>query len=256
MQRYFVTPEQIADRSIVLEGDDAHHITRVMRMEAGDLIIVSDGAERVAEAKLINLSPGRVEAEVNEWLPMTGEPVWSVTVAQSLPKGDKMEIVIQKGTEIGAAAFVPFESQRMIVQYDGKKEAKRLERWGKIAKEAAEQAHRSRIPSIEAVASWEQLLARIASADLALFCYEKEGGGLGLREAVARHRLNENWGGEERRILLIVGPEGGFTEREAEEAEKAGAIVVGLGKRILRTETAAMVGLACLMYESGEMGGA
>ncbi|QHW30452.1 16S rRNA (uracil(1498)-N(3))-methyltransferase [Paenibacillus rhizovicinus] len=255
MQRYFVTPEQIDGSRIVLAGDDAHHITRVMRMEEDDVIIISDGVSRVAEATIKSLSPGKVEAEAEAWLPIGGEPVWSVTIAQSLPKGDKMELVIQKGTEIGAAAFVPFESQRMIVQYDGKKEAKRLERWGKIAKEAAEQAHRSRIPAIDAVATWKELIARIPSFDLALFCYEKEGGGHGLREAVAACRQDNSWGGEERNILLVVGPEGGFTEREAEEAEEAGAVVVGLGKRILRTETAAMVGLACLMYESGEMGG-
>ncbi|NBD22875.1 RsmE family RNA methyltransferase [Paenibacillus glycinis] len=255
MQRYFVTPEQIEGSRIALSGDDAHHITRVMRMELGDVIIVSDGISRVAEARIAALSPGIVEAEAAEWLPIGGEPLWSVTVAQSLPKGDKMELVIQKGTEIGAAAFLPFESQRMIVQYDGKKEAKRLERWGKIAKEAAEQAHRSVIPDIEAVASWKQLLARIPAFDLALFCYEKESGGKGLREAVSAHRQSGGWGREARRVLLVVGPEGGFAEREAEEAEEAGAIVVGLGKRILRTETAAMVGLACLMYESGEMGG-
>ncbi|MBO7746479.1 16S rRNA (uracil(1498)-N(3))-methyltransferase [Paenibacillus sp. MWE-103] len=254
MQRYFVTPEQIEGSRIVLAGDDAHHITRVMRMEAGDVIVVSDGVSRVAEARIAAVSPGRVEADAAEWLPMGGEPLWSVTVAQSLPKGDKMELVIQKGTEIGAAAFLPFESQRMIVQYDGKKEAKRLERWAKIAKEAAEQAHRSRIPAIEAVASWKRLVARIPSYDLALFCYEKESGGKGLREAVAARARDGGWDGA-RSVLLVVGPEGGFTEREAEEAEEAGAVVVGLGKRILRTETAAMVGLACLMYESGEMGG-
>ncbi|REE93069.1 16S rRNA (uracil1498-N3)-methyltransferase [Paenibacillus taihuensis] len=255
MQRYFVTPEQLKDDRVVLTGDDAHHVIRVMRMEAGDSIIVSDGKSRVAEAVIRTLSPGNVEADISEWLPVTSEPLWSVTVAQSLPKGDKMEIVIQKGTEIGAVSFVPFQSQRMIVQYDAKKEAKRLERWGKIAKEAAEQAHRSRIPAIEEVATWKELLALVPTFDLALFCYEKEGGGLGLRDALSSQRARHNWGSEERNILLIVGPEGGFTEREAEEVEEAGAVIVGLGKRILRTETAAMVGLACLMYESGEMGG-
>lgn len=255
MQRYFVTPEQLQDNRVVLTGDDAHHVVRVMRMEAGDSIIVSDGKSRVAEAVIRTLSPGNVEADISEWLPVTSEPLWSVTVAQSLPKGDKMEMVIQKGTEIGAVSFVPFQSQRMIVQYDAKKEAKRLERWGKIAKEAAEQAHRSRIPAIEEVATWKELLALIKAFDLALFCYEKEGGGLGLRDAISAQRTRHGWGSEERNILLIVGSEGGFTEREAEEAEEAGAVIIGLGKRILRTETAAMVGLACLMYESGEMGG-
>ncbi len=158
MQRYFVTPEQLSGSMVVLTGDDAHHIGRVMRMEAGDTIIVSDGREVVAQAVISSVTAGRVEADISVLLPMDSEPVWSVTVAQSLPKGDKMELVIQKGTEIGASAFVPFQSERMIVQYDDKKEAKRLERWSKIAKEAAEQAHRSRIPAVESVLSWRKLI--------------------------------------------------------------------------------------------------
>ncbi|MFC4103991.1 16S rRNA (uracil(1498)-N(3))-methyltransferase [Paenibacillus xanthanilyticus] len=256
MQRYFVTPESMTDHDVVLTGDDAHHAARVMRMEPGDEMFVSDGQTRTARASVRAVSPSRVEADIVEWLPMSGEPNWSVTVAQSLPKGDKMELVIQKGTEIGAAAFVPFESERMIVQYDAKKEAKRLERWGKIAKEAAEQAHRSRIPRVEAVRSWRKLIESVGEYELVLFCYEKEGGsgGAGIRDAVQAYRNGERAAASPR-VLLIVGPEGGFTEREADEAEAAGAVIVGLGKRILRTETAAMVGLACLMYESGEMGG-
>ncbi|CAH1220921.1 Ribosomal RNA small subunit methyltransferase E [Paenibacillus plantiphilus] len=257
MQRYFVTPAQLGDNEVILSGDDAHHAVRVMRMEPGDEIIVSDGEARAAKAVIRAAAPDRVEADIAAWLPMDGEPLWAVTIAQSLPKGDKMELVIQKGTEIGAAAFLPFQSERMIVQYDNKKEAKRLERWSKIAKEAAEQAHRSRIPTVEPVKTWRQLIAAAAAYDLVLFCYEKEGGsgGAGLRDAVRDYRSREGSHVEQLRLLLIVGPEGGFTEREAAEAENAGAVVVGLGKRILRTETAAMVGLACLMYESGEMGG-
>ncbi|MCQ6558352.1 16S rRNA (uracil(1498)-N(3))-methyltransferase [Paenibacillus mendelii] len=257
MQRYFVAPDKLSDHTVVLTGDDAHHAARVMRMEPGDEMIVSDGVARVALASVTAVSPAEVQAQVREWLPLSGEPAWSVTVAQSLPKGDKMELVIQKGTEIGAASFVPFQSERIIVQYDGKKEAKRLERWGKIAKEAAEQAHRSRIPAVEPVRSWRELIASIATYDLALFCYEKEGGavGTGLRGAVRDNEGRLRTEDEQTKILLIVGPEGGFTEREAAEAQAAGAVIVGLGQRILRTETAAMVGLACLMYESGEMGG-
>ncbi|MBB3108971.1 16S rRNA (uracil1498-N3)-methyltransferase [Paenibacillus phyllosphaerae] len=256
MQRYFVAPEDMSEHSVVLTGEDAHHAARVMRMETGEEFLVSDGTNRTARAEVTSISPSRVEAKIVEWLPMSGEPKWSVTVAQSLPKGDKMELVIQKGTEIGAVRFVPFESERIIVQYDAKKEAKRLERWSKIAKEAAEQAHRSRIPSVEAVQSWKELIASIATYDVALFCYEKEGGSssAGLRTAL-RAEIERHGDAEQLKVLLIVGPEGGFTEREAAEAEEAGAAVIGLGSRILRTETAAMVGLSCLMYESGEMGG-
>ena len=260
MQRYFVSPEQFGDNGVVLSGEDAHHMTRVMRMKPGDEVIVSDGQSREARVVLTSVDGSEVTAEIQELLPMDREPLWQVTVAQGLPKGDKMELVIQKGTELGACAFLPFQSERIVVQYDARKEAKRLERWGRIAKEAAEQSHRSRLPGILEVHSWKELLAAVPGYDLTLFCYEQEGhgpsaaSGLGdrLRQARLEGKLAE---GRVHRILLVVGPEGGFSPREAEEALAAGAVHAGLGRRILRAETAGLAGLACLMYESGEMGG-
>lgn len=260
MQRYFVTPEQFGELTVVLRGEDAHHMVKVMRMKSGDEVIVTDGVSREARVALKELTPSEVTAEVVEELPMDREPLWQVTVAQGLPKGDKMELVIQKGTELGAAAFLPFQSERMVVQYDARKEAKRLERWSRIVKEAAEQSHRSRLPAVHEVHSWKQLIAAVADYDLALFCYEAEGhgpsgaSGLGDRIRQARESgvLKE---GEPHSVLLVVGPEGGFSAREAEEIQGAGAMAAGLGRRILRAETAGLAGLAALMYESGEMGG-
>ncbi|MBH5318147.1 16S rRNA (uracil(1498)-N(3))-methyltransferase [Paenibacillus sp. GSMTC-2017] len=265
MQRYFVAPEQFRDGAITITGEDAHHAARVMRMKPDEEIIVCDGAGRSVKAVVIEVSPLEIRAKAIEVLAQDSEPAWQITIAQGLPKGDKMELVIQKGTEIGASSFVPFESERVIVQYDGKKEAKRIERWGKIAKEAAEQAHRHTIPTIESVKSWRQMLATIEQYDLALFCYEREGAdahGRGIAKAVREWKASRNINNEfvqddvSPRILLMVGPEGGFSEREAVEVEAAGAVLVGLGKRILRTETAGLVGLTCLLYESGEMEGA
>jgi 16S rRNA (uracil1498-N3)-methyltransferase len=256
MQRYIVPPAAFRGRTVVVEGDDAFHIARVMRMRPGDRIIVCDGAGREAAAVLTRVEPGRAEAETEQELRTSaGEPAWTVVIAQSLPKGDKMELIIQKGTELGAAAFVPFRSERAIVRYDGKQEAKRLERWRKIAKEAAEQAHRGRLPEVADVAAWRELLGTFADYDDVYFCYEKQGG---EPAAGLRTRVRETMGrvaDRPLRLLVVVGPEGGFTEREAAEAEAAGAKPAGLGARILRTETAALAALACLMYESGEMGG-
>lgn len=260
MQRYFVAPEQMQDAEVRITGEDAHHAARVMRMKADEQLIVSDGVNRTVLAVVREISSTMVKADVVKRLPMDSEPAWAITIAQSLPKGDKMELVIQKGTEIGAFAFAPFQSERMIVQYDSKKEAKRLERWGKIAKEAAEQSHRNRIPEIGPVRSWRELLQLAGSFDLALFCYEREGAeahGRGIGKAVREWKSGAGQArhGDSPSLLLIVGPEGGFTEREAAEAEAAGAVPVGLGRRILRTETAGIVGLTCLLYESGEMEG-
>ncbi|MCZ8511159.1 16S rRNA (uracil(1498)-N(3))-methyltransferase [Paenibacillus filicis] len=252
MQRYFIDPAHFKETEVLISGDDAHHLSRVMRAEPGDEVIVSNGLDREALVRIRTLDKEGVTAEIVELLPMLSEPAVDVWIAQSLPKGDKMETVIQKGTEIGAERFIPFISERTVVQLDAKKEGKRLERWNKIAKEAAEQAHRNRVPEVESVHSWKELLNRAAKADAAWICYEKAGA-QELRKAI-RQALKDS-PAVRSKLLLVVGPEGGFSEREVEAAEAAGCVTVGLGKRILRTETAAMVGLTCILYEAGEMGG-
>lgn len=253
MQRYFVSPEQLNENKVVITGEDARHISKVMRGKTGDKLIVSDGLSREALVEITDIEAGAVTAAVLEQLEMTHEPAFKVTVAQSLPKGDKMETVIQKCTEIGAVSFVPFISERTIVQYDAKKESKRLERWNKIAKEAAEQSHRNTVPEVAQPLGWKQLLSTFDRYDAVYFCYEKEEG-LQLRDALKPFMQvlpTDHAPG----VLLLVGPEGGFTEEECRQAEEAGAASVGLGRRILRCETAGMVALACILYESGEMGG-
>lgn len=254
MQRYFVPPAQMEERTVVLEGDDARHLATVMRAKPGDSFIACDGMGQDVLAKIITVDKDRVKAEIIERLTTHAEMSWKVTIAQSLPKGDKLEIVIQKGTEAGAAAFQPFLSQRTVVQYDERKEQKRLERWRKIAKEAAEQSHRSVIPPINAVITWKALLKQFTKYDLILFCYEEEGRlGSGLRELLSGFQVQLAY--TQPSVLVVVGPEGGFTPQEADAAVLSGAKLVGLGKRILRTETAALYALACLAYESGELGG-
>ncbi|OXM86122.1 16S rRNA (uracil(1498)-N(3))-methyltransferase [Paenibacillus rigui] len=272
MQRYFISPEWFHEDSVTIAGDDAHHLIRVMRAKAGDQVIVSDGVNREALVRIREPEKDRVVADIVESLPMDREPAVEVWIAQSLPKGDKMELVIQKGTEIGADRFIPFVSERTVVQLDAKKESKRIERWQKIAKEAAEQAHRNRVPTVEAPLSWKQLLQLAGQADAAWICYEKENGlqlkhqiqealskGKAIRIDTAEQgtpaKLQTNGVNDRIKLLLIIGPEGGFSEQEIAAAEAAGCRSVSLGRRILRTETAAMVGLTCILYESGEMGG-
>ncbi|KGE18185.1 RsmE family RNA methyltransferase [Paenibacillus wynnii] len=253
MQRYFVTPEQFSGDTVRIDGEDARHIAKVMRGKVGDKLIVSDGVSREALVEIALIEIGEVTATVLESLNMTQEASLKITVAQSLPKGDKMETVIQKCTEIGVVAFVPFLSERTIVQYDERKESKRLERWRKISKEAAEQAHRNRVPEVHPSLSWKKLLQSFGEYGAVYFCYEKEEG-LQLRSAVAPW-VSSLTADASHSVLVVVGPEGGFSVDECHEAEKEGAISVGLGRRILRCETAGMVAAACILYESGEMGG-
>ncbi|MBU9705723.1 16S rRNA (uracil(1498)-N(3))-methyltransferase [Paenibacillus sp. AK121] len=253
MQRYFIPAEQFLEDHVIVTGEDARHIAKVMRGRSGDKIIVSDGGSREALAALDTIEQDHVKATIIEPLEMTSEPYVQITIAQSLPKGDKMETVMQKCTEIGATGFVPFLSERTVVQYDAKKEGKRLERWRKIVKEAAEQSHRNRIPEISAPLTWKELLASFAGYDLICYCYEKEQGRQ-LRDVI--QPFAGRWASTDKpRVLVVVGPEGGFTEAESLEAEQAGAQSTGLGRRILRAETAGMVALACILYETGEMGG-
>ncbi|MFC4305566.1 16S rRNA (uracil(1498)-N(3))-methyltransferase [Cohnella boryungensis] len=258
MQRYFVPEAQMDEHAVTLLGDDARHAAAVMRSRPGDRLIACNGLGRDVIAKIVSVDKDNVQAEIEEELTSTAEMGWRVAVAQSLPKGDKLETVIQKGTEAGAASFLPFLSRRTVVQYDERKEAKRIDRWRKIAKEASEQSHRSVVPVIHAVSSWKALLGAFAKYDLVLFCYEEEGRrGKGLRETLADFKSGRTPLATDANpaILLIVGPEGGFTAEEAEAAIAAGAKTIGLGPRILRTETAALYALACLAYESGELGG-
>ncbi|TMV19208.1 16S rRNA (uracil(1498)-N(3))-methyltransferase [Paenibacillus thermoaerophilus] len=254
MQKYFIDPEQWGDGTVAIAGDDAHHIARVMRARPGDKLIVSDGSGREALVVLSAVAPDRAEGRIERMLEADAEPAVEVWVAQSLPKGDKFELILQKGTEIGAARFLPFVSARTVVQYDAKKEAKRMERWRKIVKEAAEQAHRNRIPEIAQPMGWKELLRRLPESGLALFCYERPDG-LPLRRALREARASSPDGSVPGPVLLIIGPEGGFAEEEADQAAAAGAKIVSLGKRILRTESASLVALSCLFYETGEMGG-
>lgn len=158
MQRYFVPPQQMDENNCFIEGQDVHHITRVMRFQAGDELICCNGVGRSVQAKIKEITKDRVDCDILCELDQDRELSIFVTIAQGLPKGDKLEWVIQKGTELGASRFIPFSSSRTIVKYDAKKEHKKVERWEKIIKEAAEQAHRSVLPQILSVSSWKELL--------------------------------------------------------------------------------------------------
>jgi 16S rRNA (uracil1498-N3)-methyltransferase len=244
MQRYFISKKQIASNRIELIGDDVHHVRNVMRNHPKDQFICCvDGMDYRVE--VVEIKADTVECKILDRFPSQGEPALHVTVAQGLPKGDKLEWVLQKGTELGASGFLPFSSTRSVVKIEEKKAEKKQARWAKIAKEAAEQSHRGRIPDVALPMSWQALLAAIPHYDLAVIAYERGGQVL---ETIEQLYWAES-------ILLIIGPEGGFDEQEVEEATAQGAIPITLGPRILRTETAAISLLTCVMFAHGELGG-
>ncbi|WP_134686930.1 16S rRNA (uracil(1498)-N(3))-methyltransferase [Brevibacillus migulae] len=245
MQRYFVEPALFTEQEVTITGDDVHHIVTVMRSEVGQEIIVCDGQGRVAIARLSQLSAKEVKADVIRMLELHRELPVRVTIAQGLPKGDKMEWILQKGTELGAHAFIPFSSERTIVKLDAKKEGKKLERWSKIVKEAAEQSHRAWLPQVLSPLTFKQMAEEAAGYTRAVIAYEKENG-------VTLHEVLQDLSSGDS-LLVMIGPEGGFSEAEVALAQSKGIISVGLGPRILRTETASQYALSAISYHFEQM---
>lgn len=249
MPRFFVRKDQIENGIVTILGDDAHHISRSLRMAVGERITVCDMQKNEYECVLAEFLSDRVTAEVAEQRKCDTEPPFSAHLYQALPKGDKLDTVIQKSVECGVAAITTFNSERCIAKEKGDEENK-LRRRNKIALEAAKQSGRGIIPEVYATVSFSQMLTDASNADIKLFCYEGDGT-VSMKEFLSeeRERLTSKDGAESLKISVIVGSEGGFSLSEVEKAKAAGFTPIGLGKRILRTETAPLFVLSCLSYE-------
>lgn len=245
MQRYFIESNQIDDSSITITGEDVHHIVRVMRMNVDDQLLCSCSETRqTALCQIAEITNDLVEANIVEWIKAETEIPVRVTIANGLPKGDKLELVIQKGTELGAESFIPFNAARSIVKWDEKKGKKKVERWNKIAKEAAEQSHRSMVPNVEEPATLATLLEKSKAYTYKIVAYE-ESAKEGERAAFATTLQNMKHGES---VLCVFGPEGGLTEKEIGKLVEHGFVPCALGPRILRTETAPLYALAAISY--------
>lgn len=247
MPRFFVRSQQVLDGTVTVTGDDAHHISRSLRMATGERIVVCDMQKNEYECELTEFLPDRVLARVIESRKCDTEPPYRAKVFQALPKGDKLDSVIQKAVECGAWEITTFESERCVVRAKGENEAKKVERRQRISLEAAKQSGRGVVPVVNATVSFEKAVALAGEADLALFCYE--GDGTEALPAVLKEHKAALFQKADPCISIVIGSEGGFSMAEAAYAREAGLIPVGLGKRILRTETAASFALACLVYE-------
>lgn len=245
LQRYFVEEEKSnIESNILIHGDDVHHISRVLRMQPGTKIVccTKDGFEALCE--IAEITNDHVDCFVLEWMTEIHELPVNISIASGLPKGDKLEWIIQKGTELGASSFIPFNAARSIVKLEPKKVGKKLERWQKIAKEASEQSYRNKIPTIYEPCQFEELLKKAKSYDVKIVAYE-EAAKLGEKSNLAKalDNLKEN-----QSLLAIFGPEGGLTEQEVSMLEEHGFIICSFGPRILRTETAPLYLLSAVSY--------
>ena len=246
MHRFFVP--QLYNEEMHIEGVDARHISKVLRMQPGaQLQIVSDdGVSAVAEITAIDSE--RVTVRCLEKLAESHEPRVKLVLAQGLAKGEKMDFIIQKAVEMGAYSLIPVAMEHSVVRLDGAKAAKKVERWQKIAESAAKQSKRDIIPEVQPVQSMAEMLAKCA-CQTKIIAYECEDR-LSLKTAL---KAAEEAGGISE-LLLIIGPEGGISEGELEQARQAGAVPVSLGRRILRAETAGLVAISAIFYETGDLG--
>ncbi|MBQ3063642.1 MAG: 16S rRNA (uracil(1498)-N(3))-methyltransferase [Clostridia bacterium] len=243
MPRFFVSNAQIAGSTVTITGEDAHHISRSLRMAVGEHITVADSTAVTYDCVLREFLPDAVRAEIVAAHITTTEPPCPITLFQALPKGDKLDTVIQKAVECGVSRIVPFESERCIVRVKAEAEEKKQARRNRIAAEAAKQCGRGILPTVEASVDFDTMLQMAAAVDLVLFCFEGEGT-TPISRVLRERKLQSGKG-----IALIVGSEGGFSLKEAEKAIAAGFIPVGLGPRILRTETAPIFALGCIAAE-------
>jgi 16S rRNA (uracil1498-N3)-methyltransferase len=243
MHRFFVSPDLILTpgASVRLPGDLVHQVGRVLRGRVGDHIMLLDGSGDECEVELTSFAPGAIEGLVLARRTNLAEPALHLTLYQCVLKGDKMELVLQKATELGISAFVPVVSERVVAQGDAGSERSRRERWLRIVREAAEQSGRGRLPELRPQVRWSAALDQAAASGATLIVpWEQAASGAGITSIRAKAAASQP-------VALFIGPEGGLSEQEARQAAAASATLVSLGPRILRAETAAIAATALLL---------
>lgn len=246
MHRFFVNPHQIIGDTVRFRPEQAHQISRVLRMHMGDHLLVLDGTGPVFEVVLQQVETAAVTGQIVSRDPATGEPRTYLTLYQSLLKRDKFEWVLQKGTEIGVSRFVPVITRRSLVRDAATVSPDKQERWQRIITEAAEQSGRGRLPVLAGPMQFEAAVAdAIATSDRVLIAWEETNTG-NLASALAGLSAAAS-------VALFIGPEGGYDAAEVALAQAQGVTAVTFGPRILRTETAALVGPALILQALGDM---
>lgn len=242
MSRFFVDAADVGEKNILIRSkEDIRHIGKVLRLKEGSIIEVSDSAQWEYTAEILFAGEDGVEAKILDKQKFAREPQIQVTLFQGIPKQSKMETIVQKSVELGVSSIVPVFMERTVVVDKGNFSKKR-DRWQKIASEAVKQCRRGIIPEIGREVKFAQMKEQLKAFDLILFPYENETGRT-MKDCL--QNLQEKPG----RVALIIGPEGGFSDKEADELKTLGAECVSLGKTILRTETAGPAALAMVMYE-------
>ena len=242
MYQFFVEDEQVQQDRICIVGGDVNHIGHVLRMKTGEKIRISDQSGRSYFCRILEITEEEVWAQIEDTDEMGTEFSHKVYLFQGLPKSDKMELIIQKAVELGAYEIIPVETKRCVVKLDGKKAAKKVERWQQIAESAAKQSKRMLVPEVHSVMTFKEALVYAKELDVLLIPYELAKGMKETKELIRSIEPGKSIG-------VFIGPEGGFEEQEVADAMKAGAKPITLGHRILRTETAGLAVLSVLMFQ-------
>jgi 16S rRNA (uracil1498-N3)-methyltransferase len=242
MHRFFVLKDEIVDGYAHLSKEDTDHALKVLRLKEGDEILLCDGQDREYPARIVQKDKSNLTLSLGEGYALNSEPRTRITLYQGVPKAGKMEYLVQKGTEIGICRFVPFYSERCEVK-PGK--ADKSQRYGRVAYEAAKQSHRGAIPEVDNPVAFEGMLKMLSGHSHVIAAWEEE---KALSIKVALRTCPDA-----RDMAIVIGPEGGFSQRETQALAQVGARVVTLGPRILRTETAGAVLAAVILYEMDDM---
>lgn len=248
MHKFFVPKNSINNDVAIIEGDDVKHIYKVLRLETGDRVSINNcnGEEILGEIEEINKK--QVVIKCLKKLELNNESSIEVYLFQGLPKSSKMDLIVQKATELGVKEITPIITERVVVKSE-LGEFKKLDRWNRIVLEACKQSKRSIIPRVNTPLELKELLGLLKDMDLVVVPYENQEG-YGIKKLV--NSIDKD---VVKKVAVIIGPEGGFEEREIDLLRELGAHIVTLGPRILRTETAGFTCVSLLMYELGDLGG-
>lgn len=248
MHKFFVNKDKIIGSTAFIEEEDVKHIYKVLRLKTGEKVSINncEGIEYLGEITEINKK--QVLVKLIEKLSINNESPIDIYLYQGLPKSSKMDLIVQKGTELGVKEITPIVTARVVVKSEIN-EFRKIDRWNRIALEACKQSKRSLIPVINTPIEFKDLIENLKKMDLIIVPYENEDG-FGIKDVIPK--INRNI----KNIAVIIGPEGGFEESEIDKFKELEAYIVTLGPRILRTETAGFVCVSLLMYELGDIGGA
>lgn len=246
MNRFFVDdPGAFSDKSVVITGEDVNHVKNVLRLRENDELIVSDGRGRDYHCRISGVTNEEVVADICDICDNFSELSTEITLFQGFPKGDKMELIIQKTVELGVTRIVPVMTKRTVVKLDDKKAKKKTERYNMIAESAAKQSGRGIIPEVTMPVSFAEAVSMAEKLDMNIIPYEEAEGVEYSRNIIKNIKGKKSLG-------IFIGPEGGFAREEVEQALDAGTSAITLGHRILRTETAGMAVVSIIMFELEE----